>query len=158
MDSLLDFRNPSADALSDVPHPLGWESDEAIGRRYNRGTGVLLEGGPFASHPIVNVYEASDLHHLRCQGNRSRSTRTNLPSIAAEPNVLNHAQRLPRAAHGRTADDFRQRGTVRMFIVRPTKPTKSSSFRDVGLQLIFCRSIRLLMKPKPNGELESSPA
>jgi hypothetical protein len=60
------------------------------------------------------------LHHLRCQGNRSRSTRTNRPPIAAEPNVLNHAQRLPRAAHGRTADDFRQRGTVRMFTVRST--------------------------------------
>ena len=155
MDSLLDFRNPSADALSDVPHPLGWESDEAIGRRYNRGTGVLLEGGPFASHPIVNVYEASDLHHRRCQGERSRSVRTARSSIASEPNVLTHAQRLPRAAHGRTADDFRQRGTVRIFIVCSTK-LKSSSSRDVGLQLIFCRLIRLLMKPRHNAELASS--
>ena len=147
MDSLLDYRNPSADALSDVPHPLGWESDEAIGR--------LLEGGPFASHPIVNVYEANGLHHRRCQGERSRSARTSRSSIPSEPNVLTHAQRLPRAAHCRTADDFRQRGTVRMFIVRSTKQTKSSSSRDVGLQLIFSRSIRLLMKQRPNVELVS---
>jgi hypothetical protein len=97
------------------------------------------------------------LHHRRCQGERSRSVRTNRSSIASEPNVLTHAQRLPRAAHGRTADDFRQRGTVRMFIVHSTN-LKSSSFRDVGLQLIFCRLIRLLMKPKHNAELASSPA
>ena len=120
MDSFLDFRNPSADAPSDVPHPLGWESDEAIGRRYNRETGVLLEGGPFASHPIVSVYEANDLHHMRCRGERSHSARTARSSIASEQNVLTHAHRLPRAAHGRTADDFRQRGTVRMFTVRST--------------------------------------
>ena len=155
MDSLLDYRNPSADALSDVPHPLGYESDEAIGRRYNRGTGVLLEGGHFTSHPIVSVYEASHLHHRRVLGERSRSVRASQSSTPSESNaglnVLTHAQRLPRAAHARTADDFRQRGTVKLFIIRSTK-LKSSSSRDVGLQLIFCPSIHSLMKPRPNVE------
>ena len=125
MDSLLDFRNPTADALSDVPHPLGYESDEAIGRRYNRGTGILLEGGPFSSHPIVSVYEASHLHARRINGERCRSVRASQSSTPSIANsglqvLTTHAQRLPRAAHARVADDFRLRGTVRLFILHST--------------------------------------
>ena len=121
-------------------HPLGYESDEAIGRRYNRGTGVLLEGGPFTSHPLVSVYEASHMHSMRVNGKRSHSARPSQSSTSSASNAgiqtLTHAQQHPRAAHGRVAYDFRLRETVRLSVTHTTNLVHLI-FRDVGLQPIF---------------------
>ena len=129
MDSLLEFRNRvGADDPSDVPHPLCFESDEAVGRRYNRGTGILLEGGPFSSHPIVSVYEASHIHSMRENGERSRAVRPSMSSAssASDVGIPTRIHAHPRAAHGRLADDFRLRATVRLFITHITNLIFSS--------------------------------
>ena len=89
MDRLIEFRNPElVDDRSDIPHPLAFESDEAIGRRYNRGTGAILEGGPFTSFSIVSPIEASHMYSMRENGERSRSAKPSRPSgLSASTNA-----------------------------------------------------------------------
>ena len=107
MDSLNSFHQERFYADPDEMPPLMYASDEAVGRRHVPTTGAPLEGGPYASVPLVHPADASMIHD---EIQRAR------PSL---PSALNRGLRtrevLPRASHLRSAADFMYRPQVISF-------------------------------------------
>ena len=107
MDSLNTFRQERFYADTDEMPPLMYVSDEAVGRRHVPTTGVPLEGGPYASVPLVHASDANTIH------DQIQRARPSLPS--ASNRGLRTRDQLPRASHQRTSADFAYRPQVLSF-------------------------------------------